>query len=67
MLFQIAFADVFFWTFAVRHDWEVSDTLIIAFLSAVVVEVIGLVLVVTQSLFPRSKDSATPMRAPAPH
>lgn len=56
MILQVAFADWFFWTFAVENDFIIEPTIIVAFLSSVVVEVIGLVLVITQSLFPRGKE-----------
>lgn len=65
MLGQVIFADVFFWQYTVHNEFRPPEGVVIAFLTSVVVEVIGLVLVVTQSLFPRSRDSATsPSAAP---
>lgn len=55
---QIAFADWIFWRFLVHNKYEIDSAIFIAFFSSVVVEVIGLVFVVTKSLFP-STDKAT--------
>lgn len=56
MLWQIGNANVFFGHYARENDYDLDPSVIVAFLSAVVVEVIGLVLVVTRSLFPRDKN-----------
>lgn len=51
---QVWFADMYIMRYSEAKDFDVEPTVIIAFLSSVVVEVIGLVLVITQSLFPRN-------------
>ena len=51
---QVWFADMYMLRYSEAKDFDVDPSVIIAFLSSVVVEVIGLVLVITQSLFPRS-------------
>jgi len=51
---QLIIADVIFWVFAeVGKGWNLSTAVINAWLAAVVVEVIGVVTVVTLHLFPR--------------
>ncbi len=51
---QIAAADVVFWVFAeVGKQWHLSDGVIQIWLAAAVVQVIGVVTVVTRHLFPR--------------
>jgi hypothetical protein len=51
---QIVAADVVFWVFAETGDhWHLSDGVIQIWLAAAVVEVIGVVTVVTRHLFPR--------------
>lgn len=51
---QIAVADAVFWIFAeVGEQWRLSDGVIQIWLAAAVVQVIGVVTVVTRHLFPR--------------
>ncbi|MEC5168552.1 hypothetical protein [Glaciihabitans sp. GrIS 2.15] len=58
---QVWFADMYMMRYSEAKNFDVDPSVIIAFLSSVVVEVIGLVLVITQSLFPRSgNDSPRP-------
>jgi hypothetical protein len=57
MLWQIWTANKFFQQYSEVNDYILDSSVIIAFLSSVVVEVIGLVLVITQSLFPKAPDT----------
>ena len=50
---QIVVADVVFWVFAEAEHWHLSDGVIQVWLAAAVVEVIGVVAIVTRNLFPR--------------
>ena len=59
---QVFFADMYILRYSEERDFQVDPSVIIAFLSSVVVEVIGLVLVITQSLFPRT--STDPPKSP---
>lgn len=57
MFIQLAIADLVFFIYAwVGEDWKVPTAAINVWLSATVVQVIGIVLVITQNLFPR-RDS----------
>ena len=56
---QVWFADIYIMRYSEARDFNVDPSVIIAFLSSVVVEVIGLVLVITQSLFPRNGNDQT--------
>jgi hypothetical protein len=57
---QIAVADAVFWIFAaVGEHWRLSDGVIQIWLAAAVVQVIGVVTVVTRHLFPR-RDGKSP-------
>ena len=51
---QVWFADSYMLRYSEALKFNIDPSVIIAFLSSVVVEVIGLVLVITQSLFPRN-------------
>jgi hypothetical protein len=54
---QIAAADVVFWVFAeVGEHWHLSDGVIQIWLAAAVVQIVGVVTVVTRHLFPRRDD-----------
>jgi hypothetical protein len=55
---QIAVADVVFWLFAeIGEHWRLSDGVIQIWLAAAVVQVVGVVTVVTRHLFPRRDGS----------
>ena len=50
---QLVFADITFCLYASSGmHWRLPDTVVIGFLAAVVIEVIGLVFVITRYLFP---------------
>lgn len=49
---QVAFADYFLIRYGDEMKWQLPESVVLAFFTSVVVEVIGLVLVVTTSLFP---------------
>lgn len=52
--FQLLAADIVFWVYAeVGKHWVLSDGVIQIWLAAVVVQIVGVVTVVTQHLFPR--------------
>lgn len=54
LLAQLLVADVVFVVYAhVGHEWELSTTVIDSWLAATFLEVVGIVYVVTQHLFPR--------------
>lgn len=55
---QIAFADWIFWRFLVESNFRIEPAIFVAFFASVVVEVIGLVLVVTRSLFPNTDGAS---------
>jgi len=60
---QIAVADIVFWVFAEAGEhWHLSDGVIQIWLAAAVVEVIGVVAVVTRHLFPRRDGVADSRR-----
>lgn len=48
---QLVAADWFIYRLAVHNNWDISDGVVIAYLTSVVVEVIGLVTLVTTYLF----------------
>lgn len=52
---QTVFADIIFAKYASEIDWKLPETVVIGFLAAVVIELIGLVYVVTRHLFPPQK------------
>lgn len=54
---QILIADLVFGLYGWFHLWHIPPAAIIAWLSATVIEVIGLVLVITQRLFPTRKPT----------
>lgn len=60
MVGQVVFADWIFVRYLDENAFDIEPAIFIAFLTSVVVEVIGLVLVITQSLFPRAKDDKVP-------
>lgn len=51
ILLQIAAVDVFMWRFAENRAWDLQPEVIIAFLSATVVEVLGVVTIIVKYLF----------------
>jgi len=57
VLLQIAIADYFFYRYADSSevDWNIPGPVILGWLGATVVQVIGILLVITRSLFP-NKD-----------
>lgn len=57
MLIQVAIADVIFYLYGTANHWNVPASVISSWLAATVIEVIGVVVVITRFLF--SKDSAT--------
>lgn len=65
MCAQVAFADWFLYRIAREHHFTLSDTVLVAFIGSVVAEIIGLVLVITQSLFPDSSRKSSPSDSPA--
>lgn len=52
MLLQILIADVVFVIYGFGNDWHIPGTAVVGWLSATVVEVIGVVVVITNYLFP---------------
>ena len=50
---QTAIADYFFYRYGQGVKWQISSTVMSTWTSATVVEVVGIVLVVTRYLFPR--------------
>lgn len=54
IVLQIAIVDLFVWTYAKKRGWEVPSEVIIAFLSATVVEVLGVIAIIVNYLFDRS-------------
>jgi hypothetical protein len=61
MVLQLAAADVGFFLYAQWGvDWEIDTSIMHVWLGATVVEVIGIVLVVTRYLFPRRDQTSAP-------
>lgn len=54
---QILLADAGFALYGIFNGWHIPPAAIIAWLSATVIEVIGLVLVITQRLFPTRRPA----------
>lgn len=49
---QLAATNVAFYIFAASASWHISDSVMLGWMAATVVEVIGIVLVVVKNLFP---------------
>jgi hypothetical protein len=63
---ELVAVNVMFWLYAeVGHGWNVPDAVIQIWLGATVVQVVGIVAVVTRYLFP-NRDGASPATLPAP-
>ncbi|MFD2839364.1 hypothetical protein ACFSYH_02100 [Populibacterium corticicola] len=59
VVLQLACSNYFFWRYLDGRDFSIHPEVMIAWLSACVIEVIGILVVITRSLFPqkdRSKD-----------
>lgn len=56
---QLIAANLLFWNYLARHDWRVDTPpeVVVAWLSATVVEVIGIVLVIARNLFPSTEKN----------
>ena len=66
MAAQVIFANVIFWRYSTAAEWKMPSEVVIAWLSGTVVEIIGLVLIITRSLFPPGKDEAPVPDSPDP-
>lgn len=53
VIVQLACSNVFFWLFLSKNNYSVEPQVMIAWLSACVVEVIGILVVIARSLFPK--------------
>jgi hypothetical protein len=60
MALQILVADAMFGTYGFGNGWVLPPSAVVAWLGSVVAEVIGVVLVVTRSLFPRRRRRRRP-------
>ncbi|WP_151199574.1 hypothetical protein [Cryobacterium sp. LW097] len=49
---QLAVANFFFWHYLQRLNFAASDPVMVAWLSATVIEVIGIVAIIARNLFP---------------
>jgi len=67
LIAQIAIADIVFIVYAwAGMDWKIPPAAISAWLGAVVVQVVGVVAVVTKGLFPEETADYKTAGAPAP-
>lgn len=56
MIAQVALADWFFWKYMLAFEFRAPEKTMIAWLAGGVVEIIGLVFVITRYLFPDNND-----------
>ncbi len=56
LLVQFGVANVVFMIYAFARGWKIPDTVMTAYLASMVVQLIGVVMVITRNLFP-SRDS----------
>lgn len=56
LIVQLLAINAFMWTLLVKNNWNTDSSVIIAFLTSVVAEVIGLVYAVVRATFDRDED-----------
>lgn len=61
---QLACSNVFFWLYLSSNSYVVEPQVMIAWLSACVVEVIGILVVIARSLFPRRDKNGSDIKKP---
>lgn len=59
VIIQLISSNVFFWYYMSENDFLINPNVVIAWLSACVVEVIGILVVIARSLFPRRDKSSS--------
>ena len=65
-LFEITIVNVLFWTYLHQNKWVASASVINVWLGASVIQVFGVILVVTRHLFPTPRATARALRDSLP-